>query len=168
MTNSNDEMKKWISLIKESFDNAQSQRVSTSRRRLVEYLVREGDPAEAVFALNVFNDLGIPNPNFEIDDMGPEFAQAIKQLRVKFGKRAEKLAKQIKFISAQGDKIGFPWVLTDEEAESIDDLWYDGSDAYTDIDNDLMIEELSSIYQNQLDYVENELLQHYPRVPNTR
>lgn len=160
MINSNDEMKKWISLIKESFDNTQAQRASTSQQ-LVEYLVQEGDPADAVFALNVFNDLGIPEPNVEMSDMGPEFEQAINQLRVKFGPRATRLAKKIKFLIARGNQIGVPWTLSDEEADSIDDLWYDGSDIYNDIDNELMIDDLSSIYQNQLDYVENELLKSF-------
>ena len=87
--------------------------------QLNEYMIEPGD-VDQIFQLNLFNDL--IGENALTND--PEWKQNPKWMAVvkEFKPVALQLANEIR---ANKDKN-----LSDEEAEELDSLWYDGSDAY--------------------------------------
>lgn len=119
--------------------------------QLNEYLVRPGDSAEAVLALNLFQDQ---------ESLGndPSFARLLR----KYGPVADKLERQLM-------ALGRP--LTDAEADAIESVWYDGSDAYDSGD----LNDLARIYDEQIEVIqallagefEDENVGLYELSPNT-
>jgi hypothetical protein len=108
--------------------------------QLNEYLVRAGMPVKDVLALNLFQDF---DPAEGAAAQFPEFAQEPmwKQVVRKYAPIANMLEKRLLAQKRQ---------LTDAEAEAVDETWYDGSDAYDDVE----IEYLIDIYNQQIDTLE--------------
>lgn len=105
--------------------------------QLNEYLVKAGMPVSDVLALNVFQDTS-PDGQ-EGMDHDPQW----QQLMAKYAPIANMLKKK---ILALGSKRR----LSDAEANAIEDTWYDGSDAYDDME----VEYLADYYDQQIDIIE--------------
>jgi len=101
----------------------------TESVQLNEYLTREGSNFDDILMLNLFTDL--------CDDEGsisyefPEWLEdpAWQAVAAKYTPIANQLEQEILAQAKTGRK------MTDEEAEAIDNTWYDGSDAYDDVDD---------------------------------
>jgi hypothetical protein len=108
--------------------------------QLNEYLVKAGMPVKDVLALNLFQDF---DPVEGAAAQFPEFAEEPmwQQVVRKYAPIANMLKKK---LLAQKRR------LTDAEAEAVDETWYDGSDAYDDVE----IEYLVGIYNQQIDTLE--------------
>jgi len=111
-----------------------------SEDQLNEYLVKAGMPVKDVLALNLFQDF---DPAEGCAAQFPEFAEEPmwKQVVRKYAPIAAALEKQILALNRP---------LTHSQAEEIDNVWYDGSDAYDDME----IEYLVDIYNRQIATVE--------------
>jgi len=108
--------------------------------QLNEYLVKAGMPVKDVLALNLFQDF---DPVEGAAAQFPEFAQEPmwKQVVRKYAPIANMLKKKL---------LATKRPLTDAEAEAVEQTWYDGSDAYDDME----IEYLIDIYDQQIDTLE--------------
>ena len=108
--------------------------------QLNEYLVQRGDKATALLDLNLFTDLD-PQEGLsaQYDDFAadPRWQAVVKQ----YSPIAAALAKRL---------TAHQQPLTPAEANAIDDTWYDGSDAYDDVE----VEYLVNVYDNQIDKIE--------------
>lgn len=111
--------------------------------RLNEYLVRRGDKFDALLSLNVYEDiLDDANENF-LDFHGDARWQRVVN---NYKGHALEQAKQIKAYAAKGR------TLTDAEAAYAEETWYDGSDAYDNVED--AVEWLPEIFDAQLEAVE--------------
>lgn len=108
--------------------------------QLNEYLVQGGMPAKEVLALNLFTDL---DPQDGVSAHYEDFASDSAWRNVE--KQYAPIAKALKQRVLQLNRP-----LTDAEANAIDDTWYDGSDAYDDVDASY----LAGIYDEQIDKIE--------------
>jgi hypothetical protein len=108
--------------------------------QLNEYLVKGGMPVNDVLALNLFQDF---DPQEGAAAQFAEFAQEPmwKQVVRKYAPIANMLKKKL---------LATKRPLTDAEAEAVEQTWYDGSDAYDDME----IEYLVDIYDQQIDTLE--------------
>lgn len=108
--------------------------------QLNEYLLKGGMPAEDVLSLNVFQDLD-PVHGLSADDdnfaQDPQWQAVVKQ----YAPIANALKQRV---------LALKRPLTDAEANAIDETWYDGSDAYDDVE----AQYLADIYDNQIDKIE--------------
>lgn len=109
----------------------------TAEGQLNEYLVRAGMPVKDVLALNLFQDTGPDGQEGMADD--PRWSRLMK----KYQPIANMLAKKIM-------ALGKNRRLSDAEAEAIEQTWYDGSDAYDDME----VEYLADYYDQQIDIIE--------------
>jgi hypothetical protein len=108
--------------------------------QLNEYLVRAGMPVKDVLALNLFQDFD------PVEGAAAQFAEFAeepmwKQVVRKYAPIANMLKKKL---------LATKRPLTDAEAEAVEQTWYDGSDAYDDME----IEYLVDIYNQQIDTLE--------------
>lgn len=108
--------------------------------QLNEYLVKAGMPVEDVLTLNLFQDFG---PEEGCAARSPEFAASKQWQQVvrKYSRIADTLEKQILALNRP---------LTHSQAEEIENVWYDGSDAYDDME----IAYLVGVYNRQIATVE--------------
>jgi hypothetical protein len=108
--------------------------------QLNEYLVQGGVPAKDVLALNLFTDL---DPQDGVSAHFEDFAtdSAWRNVEQQYAPIAKALKQRILQLNRP---------LTDAEANAIDDTWYDGSDAYDDVDASY----LAGIYDEQIDKIE--------------
>jgi hypothetical protein len=108
--------------------------------QLNEYLVKAGMPVKDVLALNLFQDF---DPVEGAAAQFPEFAEEPmwQQVVRKYAPIANMLKKKL---------LATKRPLTDAEAEAVEQTWYDGSDAYDDME----IEYLIDIYDQQIDTLE--------------
>ena len=111
--------------------------------QLNEYLLRGGMPITDVLELNVFGDT---EPEDPVSAYEEEFANSPAWMAVeqRYGQMAQALKKK---ILAQGNRK-----LTNAEANALESTWYDGSDAYSDVEE--AVESLPEIYDAQLDMVD--------------
>jgi len=110
---------------------------------LKEYLTQEGDTlANGVLGLNVFTDMAEGQRPSEYEE---DFAASRQWMHIeqKYTARAEEAERA---LAQGGDRI-----LDEYEVEEIHDVWYDGSDAYGDVETAL--EELPSLYDSQIELV---------------
>lgn len=103
-----------------------------SEGQLNEYLTQEGQPLTAILELNLFMDMG---PD------GVDFMDTV--LVKKYKPVASQLAR---LIRAQKKRK-----LTSDESDMIDKVWYDGSDAYDDME----VEFLADLYNQQIEVVKD-------------
>ena len=108
--------------------------------QLNEYLVRAGMPVKDVLALNLFQDFD------PVEGAAAQFAEFAEepmwqQVVRKYAPIANMLKKKL---------LAQKRPLTDAEAEAVEQTWYDGSDAYDDVE----IEYLVDIYDQQIDILE--------------
>lgn len=115
-------------------------RVEETAPQLNEYLVKGGMPVKDVLALNLFQDF---DPEEGCAAQFPEFANSKQWQQVvrKYSRIADELEKQILAINQP---------LTHSQAEEIEEVWYDGSDAYDDMEIDYLV----NIYNRQIATVE--------------
>jgi hypothetical protein len=108
--------------------------------QLNEYLVKAGMPVKDVLALNLFQDF---DPQEGAAAQFAEFAEEPmwQQVVRKYAPIANMLKKKL---------VAQKRPLTDAEAEAVEQTWYDGSDAYDDME----IEYLVDIYNQQIDTLE--------------
>jgi len=104
--------------------------------QLNEYLVKAGMPVSDVLALNVFQDTS-PDGQ-EGMDHDPQW----QQLMSKYAPIANMLKKKILALGRRR--------LSRAEANAIEGTWYDGSDAYDDME----VEYLADYYDQQIDIIE--------------
>jgi hypothetical protein len=97
-------------------------------------------PAKDVLALNLFTDL---DPQDGVSAHYEDFASDSAWRNVE--KQYAPIAKSLKQRVLQLNRP-----LTDAEANAIDDTWYDGSDAYDDVDASY----LAGVYDEQIDKIE--------------
>ena len=111
-----------------------------AEQQVNEYLVKGGMPVKDVLALNLFQDF---DPEEGCAAQFPEFAASRQWQQVvrKYAPIANTLEKQI---------LALDQPLTHSAAEEIEEVWYDGSDAYDDME----IEYLVGIYNRQIATVE--------------
>jgi hypothetical protein len=114
--------------------------LGVAESQLNEYLVKAGMPVEDVLTLNLFQDF---DPAEGCAAQFPEFAQdpTWKQVVRKYSRIANTLEKQI---------LALDQPLTHSQAEEIEDVWYDGSDAYDDME----IKYLVDVYNRQIAVIE--------------
>lgn len=108
--------------------------------QLNEYLLKGGMPAEDVLSLNVFQDLDpVEGLSAQYDDFAqdPTWQAVFKQ----YAPIANALKQRV---------LALKRPLTNAEANAIDDTWYDGSDAYDDVE----AQYLADVYDNQIDKIE--------------
>jgi hypothetical protein len=108
--------------------------------QLNEYLVKAGMPVKDVLALNLFQDFD------PVEGAAAQFAEFAEepmwqQVVRKYAPIANMLKKKL---------LAQKRPLTDAEAEAVEQTWYDGSDAYDDME----IEYLVDIYDQQIDTLE--------------
>lgn len=105
-----------------------------------EYFVKGGMPAKEVLGLNLFQDF---DPQNGVSTHYEDFASdsAWRNVEKQYAPIAAALAKRVAQLNRP---------LTDAEANAIDDTWYDGSDAYDDVDASY----LAGIYDEQIDKIE--------------
>jgi acyl carrier protein phosphodiesterase len=108
--------------------------------QLNEYFVKGGMPAKEVLGLNLFQDF---DPQEGLSIHYEDFASDSAWQNVE--KQYAPIAKALKQRVLQLNRP-----LTDAEANAIDDTWYDGSDAYDDVDASY----LAGIYDEQIDKIE--------------
>jgi len=108
--------------------------------QLNEYLLKAGMPVKDVLALNLFQDF---DPAEGAAAQFAEFAEEPmwQQVVRKYAPIANMLKKKL---------LAQKRPLTDAEAEAVEQTWYDGSDAYDDME----IEYLVDIYNQQIDTLE--------------
>jgi len=111
-----------------------------AEQQVNEYLVKGGMPVKDVLVLNLFQDF---DPVEGAAAQFEEFAQEPmwKQVVRKYAPIANMLKKKL---------LATKRPLTDAEAEAVEQTWYDGSDAYDDVE----IEYLIDIYDQQIDTLE--------------
>lgn len=118
-------MRKYINIVEASLLN--------------EYFVKPGEMPDSILELNVFQDL-LDLKDDEMDD--GRFPDTMSIDRIKqYQSAAENIATMIKQLPE------FP--LLPDMVSSVEDAWYDGSDAYEDP------ELLTGIYDNQLQVCKN-------------
>ena len=103
---------------------------------LVEYLVQDGDNLTAALGLNLFSDADDRLSEYESIYAHDKTWMAIERKYVKIAQRLEKGIKKAHIT------------LDEEDADEIDAVWYDGSDAYESVEE--AIEELPQVYNNQI------------------
>lgn len=108
--------------------------IKESKKPLKEYLINIHSTIEDVGGLNVLQDMA--------DDIAEDWAEGdfSKNLQARYKPIANKLWKELK-----------PFAKRTVPAKFVDDLdgsWYDGSDAYDDIE--MQEEHLPKIYDNQI------------------
>jgi hypothetical protein len=105
-----------------------------------EYFVKGGMPAKEVLGLNLFQDFDKEEGlSIHYEDFASDSAwQAVE-------KQYAPIAAALKQRVLQLNRP-----LSDAEANAIDDTWYDGSDAYDDVDASY----LAGIYDEQIDKIE--------------
>ena len=109
-----------------------------SAEQVVEYDLNTGNNVNNILELNLFRDM--LDPEAIEYDRDPKDAAKWKQLEAKWKPIAEHLAKIVKELAVDGK------TLNQEEVRSINDTFYEGSDAY---DSRLMLTELPKIYDDQ-------------------
>lgn len=108
--------------------------------QLNEYLLMKGEPITSVLGLNLFQDL-VELDNLSAEDENFANNSQWQQIEKKYAPIANKLRL------ALHKKGG---VLTAAEAAALEDTWYDGSDAYDDMELNF----LSNVYDKQIDMIE--------------
>ena len=116
-----------------------------AERQLNEYIVREGGSFDEIFNLNLFSET---EEGQFISDYDEEFAasdewRAIEQ---KYAVIARELSDRIHAAADEGR------TLSEEEADELDDVAYDGSDAYESVE--MAMHYLVPIWDAQIDAVE--------------
>jgi len=109
-------------------------------KKLNEYFVSEGDSLDAALVLNIFTDFD--KHEGVTSQFGKEAKDNKQWMKIdsKYSKKSKKLEQ---LILKNKNKE-----LNDIDAKSIEDVMYDGSDAYDSIDD--AIEYLPKIYDNQI------------------
>jgi len=111
-----------------------------AEQQVNEYLVKGGMPVKDVLVLNLFQDFD------PVEGAAAQFAEFAEepmwqQVVRKYAPIANMLKKKL---------LAQKRPLTDAEAEAVEQTWYDGSDAYDDME----IEYLIDIYDQQIDTLE--------------
>jgi len=111
-----------------------------AEQQVNEYFVKAGMPVKDVLALNLFQDFD------PVEGAAAQFAEFAEepmwqQVVRKYAPIANMLKKKL---------LAQKRPLTDAEAEAVEQTWYDGSDAYDDME----IEYLVDIYDQQIDTLE--------------
>lgn len=117
--------------------------LSESKTQLNEYLLRGGMPIRNVLELNLFSDFTEDEPFSSYYEGFAENPQwmAIEQ---RYTQMAQALKQK---ILAQSNRK-----LTNAEANALESTWYDGADAYSDVED--AVEFLPNIYDAQIDIVD--------------
>jgi hypothetical protein len=113
---------------------------SVAESQLNEYFVKAGMPVKDVLALNLFQDFDpVEGAAVQFEEFAeePMWQQVVR----KYAPIANMLKKKL---------LATKRPLTDAEAEAVEQTWYDGSDAYDDME----IEYLVDIYNQQIDTLE--------------
>lgn len=108
-------------------------------KKLNEYLVKGGSSVVDLLDLNVFTDLIGDGVEYLEFGQEPEWKKIVKKYLPE--------VKRIAAILTKNKKIKLPGDL----AKEADETWYDGSDAYEDID--MAKDNLPGMYDDQLDIV---------------
>jgi hypothetical protein len=128
-------------LIRRSEDNIQqihgalNGQQGVAEGQLNEYLVREGEPFSEVLNLNVFMDT---SPDGQV---GMNHDPQWRQLMAKYQPIAKQLKQQIRALNK--------YKLSPNEVDAIHSVWYDGSDAYDDMEVDY----LAGLFDQQIKLV---------------
>lgn len=130
-------LKDWVEMIDERLLAEASK--NASPKQLNEYLLRHGSRASEILSLNLFQDFLGPE---KASSVVPEFKsnRNWRAVEKKYTPIAQKLAALIKERGRQK--------LTQEQADRLEETWYDGSDAYED--PDLGAEALPDYYNEQI------------------
>jgi hypothetical protein len=121
--------------------------IITEAEQIVEYDLNTGNNVNNILELNLFRDM--LDPEAIEYDRDPKDAAKWKQLEAKWKPIAEQLANIVKELAVDGK------TLNQEEVRSINNTFYEGSDAY---DSRLMLTELPKIYDKQATTVKFVLL----------
>ena len=111
--------------------------------QLNEYLVREGEPIQALLDLNLFTDADADERPSSYDE---EFADDATWMQIEtkyYDRIAPRMARAI------GTADG---TLSDDDVDLIEGVWYDGSDAYDSVDGAIRF--LPEIYDEQIEVIE--------------
>jgi len=100
--------------------------------QLNEYLTQEGSPFADILGLNLFMDMGPDGVGFMEHSLVKKYKPIAGQLA--------------RLIRAQKKRK-----LTYDESDMIDNVWYDGSDAYDDME----VEFLADLYNQQIEVVKD-------------
>jgi len=121
--------------LKAQIKSAGSKKSEVKEGQLNEYLVNEGEPFSEVLNLNVFMDT---SPDGQVGmDHDPQW----QQLMAKYQPIAKQLEQQIQALDE--------YELSPKEVDAIHNVWYDGSDAYDDMEVDV----LARLYDQQIKLV---------------
>jgi hypothetical protein len=123
----------WVKHVEQLLGNMSDQDVKETQ--LNEYLVRSGEPVSSVLSLNLFQDTSPDGQEGMAHD--PRWQKLMK----KYQPIANALEKQI---------LALDQPLTNSQAEEIENVWYDGSDAYDDME----VEYLANCYNRQIATIE--------------
>lgn len=105
---------------------------SVAEGQLNEYLTQEGSPFADILGLNLFMDMGPDGVGFMEHSLVKKYKPIAGQLA--------------RLIRAQKKRK-----LTYDESDMIDNVWYDGSDAYDDME----VEFLADLYNQQIKVVKD-------------
>jgi len=112
--------------------------------QLNEYIVQNGDSVNGLLALNIFTDAESRPSEFEEEFRNsPEWMN----VEIKFYQIAANLENAIRKSSAKLDDI---------DVDEVHRVWYDGSDAYSDVETAIV--ELPKIYVEQLSVIREILM----------
>ena len=111
---------------------------SNDKKLLNEYYIQAGDPYEDVYILNIFTDMLWDESIDKQPDMDGKKVQAVVK---KYRPIAEKLWKQIEGL--KGNRVNA------EQAEEIEDVYYDGADAYDN--EETFINDMPEYYDDQIE-----------------
>lgn len=138
------------SRLKESIKGLIREELGKSKKKLLkEYLVRAGQSLDEVGALNLFTDFA---EGQLLSDYEDEFAESKKWMAIesKYSKIADSLWK----IIEKNKKIK----LDEDDVDLIENSWYDGSDAYDDMDE--AVSYLPKVYNKQIKVIQQVLRNH--------
>jgi len=109
-----------------------------------EWFVREGSHIHDVAGINVFLDL-VEEPLHQTDSVSSYKQWSDNDEWMKLQRELSPVVKELHDRLMSVDRI-----LTDEEAEEIETVWYSGSDAY----DDFLISDLRDIYLAQIEVIQ--------------
>jgi len=115
------------------------------KKILKEYIVKEGDAFDNILVLNIFQDLVGVESLIKIEPK--EYGKSTEWMDIvkEFVPEVKRLKKE---IALQKNRK-----LTEEETDIIENVWYDGSDAYDSVEES--IDSLPAIYQAQIEAIDS-------------
>ena len=133
----------------ESKLNESYSKFKEQKYQLNEYLTRPGSPINSIFGLNIFQD---SEPGEKLSDHYDDFRESPEWMAIenKYAAKARELAAQISALKGK--------VLTDDQSKDIDNVWYDGSDAYDDVG--AAVDFLPEVYNAQIRVIQRVIESH--------